>query len=215
MIGVRTCSESMFGVSYPEFPALRCMRSQAGQERHHHSRPHPLALQSLRRIDHPVTPGHHPQSTTQRIPGMASRRPHTHPGGLQRPHLPPRHLLVLEHRDPTTGPRPDTGRSGDPRRHLLPVLVPADRHRRPPRHRLAMVRPREEDRLAADPRAPPRPDRRRHRRRHRPARRDRRTVAHHPHPTLLLPHLPGRTPPPTPSNPDSKPPAKSSPSREL
>lgn len=186
----------MFGVSYTQFPDLWCMRIEAGPQRSDQRRTYPLAVQVLRRLDGPVPPGHHPQGAAGQVPDVAARHRFAAAGRPERPIVPPGDGLVLAHRGTTTSPVDAVSGGGDPRRHLLPVLVPAGRHRRPPGHRLAVVRSREEDRLAADPAAPARAGDGSHRRRHRPARRPRRGLARHPHPTLLLPHLPERPPPP-------------------
>src|SRR5699024_7154996 len=117
---------------------------------------------------------------------LAARRagPHT-----EDPLAAARDRVVLAHRRYPAPAASIPGRSGDPRRHLLPVLVPAHRHRWPPRARLAMVRPGKEDRLATDPRPPTRPDDGRHRRRRRTTRGPGRHLAGREDPTLLLPHI--------------------------
>lgn len=158
-----------------------------------------MALPNLRRLHDPVTAGHHRQSPTGRVPGVAADRDPPRTTGQQCAHVPPGHRLVLAHRStPPTGT--DGGPAGgDPRRHLLPNLVSADRHRQTPRPGLTMVRPREKDRLGTNPDPTTRPTHGRHRRRHRPESRPAGSVAGHPDPALLLPHLPDRAPPPHPA----------------
>src|SRR5699024_1277806 len=91
--------------------------------------------------------------------------------------------------------------AADARRHLLPTVVPADRLRRHVRRGLAVVRPREEDRLATDLPAPSGTCGRGDRRWPRPGNGAGRHLARHAYPALLLPHLPDRAPPPHPEPP--------------